>query len=58
MIPLPKALQNKVNVQIMKHNKDTGHTKFTILGLAGKTKKHQLNWQVIKCKECDMTLGS
>lgn len=55
---IPIQLKNKTNMLIFKHKEETGHTKFTILGQGGKKKKHQANWQAIKCKECDVTLGS
>lgn len=51
-------LQDKISVAQIKHFEKTGHRKFTVLGIGKKKKKHQLNWQVIKCKECDVTLGS
>jgi len=48
MIP---ALGSKLTNRMMKHKKETGHTKFTILSRDKKRKKHQLNWQIIKCKQ-------
>ncbi len=58
MIELPPQLRDKISIVTIKHTKETRHTKFTVLGIGKKKKKHQLNWQVIKCKECDVTLGS
>ena len=54
---LPKQLQNKISIVVTKHTKETGHTKFTVLGIGKNKKKHQLNWQVIKCKECNKSIS-
>lgn len=50
---IPKQVQGSLNPRIIKHQEKTGHTKYTILGQGKNKKKHQLNWQVIKCKECE-----
>lgn len=55
-IILPKILQNHITIVINRHTEKTGHTKFTVLGLDRKRKKHQKTWQVIKCKECNKSI--
>ena len=57
VIFLPKQLQNKITIVTISHTKKTGHTKFTILGISKNKEKRQLNWQVIKCKECGSSIS-
>ncbi len=45
------SLESTMTIAMFVHREKTGHTKFTILG-GGKKRKHQINWQIIKCKEC------
>ena len=54
---IPKQLQSGPSLRILKHKEKTGHTKYTILGIGKNKKKHELNWQVIKCKECNKSIS-
>jgi len=53
-----KEFLSPEQMAIFKHKEETGHTKFTVLGQGNNRKKHQVNWRLVKCKECGENIGT